>query len=246
MPNWCYTSFTITGSKEDLERFTHAVTVPSEDLPDNLEEWGDVRPDIDLTLPYPTPEDLKIRDVFGGTDWDEERIALEKKYEENLAKYGARSWYDWNCAHWGTKWSPRVTEYDLIVDFDHAPSIQGHYETAWAPCSLLLAELSRQFPTIKFFTTFTEESDAYVGCEIFYQGRVFSHSFDPFDSKNLPEWIATRIQETHAKMEKSDFGSEDWGDALEEMTDLRCELQDLAQERAYSDLREAFPSVATV
>lgn len=58
----------------------------------------------------------------------------------NLMKYGAVSWYDWRCSHWGTKWN--AYEQDTIDD----DSIK--FCTAWSmpePIYRKLAEICDEY-----------------------------------------------------------------------------------------------------
>lgn len=240
MPNWCYTSIHIEGPKPDLDRFMSEIEVPKEVLQKEIEK-GDVfmygRPDLDFTRLYPTPEDLQLRDVIfvstGDPSDDDraEREALEKRYASNLEKYGYRSWYDWNCVNWGTKWSPKITD----LEMDHLGDtwyIDAQYETAWSPCTQLITKISEQFPTLVFQTSFDEESQAYVGCEIFHQGKIYECSYDPFDYDAMPDWIATKIKETRAKAESVEFGSDEFSDSWQDMIDAMNDLKDLAVSQA--------------
>ncbi len=76
----------------------------------------------------PCPPELNDTDL---TTWShgEEQAAREKKQAEMVAKYGYKSWYDWNIAHWGTKWDlcePQLTRVD-----DNTVEISC--QTAWSP-----------------------------------------------------------------------------------------------------------------
>jgi hypothetical protein len=47
----------------------------------------------------------------------------------NLEKYGYASWYDWNIAHWGTKW-------DFALDCVENPdpnTVTASFDSAWSP-----------------------------------------------------------------------------------------------------------------
>lgn len=226
MPNWCYTSLTIRGSKQDLEGFLQAVTLPESD------EGGA----FDLTLPFPTPKEL-AETVSGWSPDPETQAEYQKKYDSNLAKYGYKDWYDWNVANWGTKWSPRVDDLDLD-EYNGSWSLSGRCDTAWSPATKLFTKLSELFPTLVFFTTFDEESQAYVGAEIYYQGKVYGIDFDP-SSKDLPGDFPKRWLEIQAKFENGDPDHDAFQDLLDYQSDLTEVAERLAQEKFDLD----FPSV---
>ena len=76
----------------------------------------------------PCPPELNDTDLTTCTH-GEEQAAREKKQAEMVAKYGYKSWYDWNIAHWGTKWDlcePQLTRVD-----DNTVEISC--QTAWSP-----------------------------------------------------------------------------------------------------------------
>jgi hypothetical protein len=223
MPNWCYNSFSVTGEKDELERFRSAIQKDDE---------------FDLSVLFPIPEELRIRDVFWSDERYKEMTAEEKaelddltaRYEANIAEYGHRSWYDWAYANWGTKWSPRVTEMGEVEEYGGNASINGNYETAWSPATGLMKKVSEAFPTLVFEVSFDEEAEAYLGCEIFYNGEVFGSSVDLWATRDLPVAVASdlwrSIAETKKRLDETDFSDDNW-------TDIRIELDDL-----YSQLRD--------
>lgn len=106
MPNWCNNVATFTHeNKEQIDRLCSAT---------NMNLFG---------LFFPTPDDLKIEAQIGSEPSDN---ALKSLYEQNTNKYGCKHWYDWNCAHWGTKWDAdsvivkRVDENTVVISFDSA------------------------------------------------------------------------------------------------------------------------------
>lgn len=245
MPNWCYNSATISGPKEDLVKFVKAISSPIDE---------ETREDYDLTLPFPTPKELVETTAGHYTaepnsnwakllangeitqEWHDELVRNNAegyaKDQANLAKYGYKNWYDWNIDNWGTKWSPRVEDFDLHDDAtDGQWRVEVRYETAWAPPTKLIAKLSELFPTLKFYTTFDEESQAFVGCEIFTEGQVFGTYFEPC-GKDLPEGFAERWEAIRAKFENDD------DDAFQDLLDFQSDLTDVAEleaERLYEE-----------
>lgn len=76
----------------------------------------------------PCPEELKDDDL---TTWSRgpEQAARDAKKAALKAKYGFESWYDWNIAHWGTKWD--LCEPSFTREDDN--TIVIHCQTAWSP-----------------------------------------------------------------------------------------------------------------
>lgn len=241
MPNWCYNSATITGPKQDLVKFVRAISSPNDE---------EIREDYDLTLPFPTPKELvetsaSFFTAEPNSEWAE-RLAEGKmtqewydelvrnnaegyaKHQANLAKYGYKDWYDWNIANWGTKWAPRVEDFDFNDDAtDGQWRVEIRYDTAWAPPTKLMAKLSKLFPTLMFHTTFDEESQAFIGCEIFVNGEVFGSCFDPWMDE-LPGDFVERWDAIQAKFENGDPDD----DAFQDLLDWQSDLKDVAEIRA--------------
>lgn len=112
MPNWTSNSITIKHSdkaKIDL-------------IVDRPEDQGVLQ-----TL-IPCPAELNDDDL---TTWShgEEQAKRELKQAEMVKKYGYKSWYDWNIAHWGTKWDLCDPEIERLDDNTIVISCQ----TAWSP-----------------------------------------------------------------------------------------------------------------
>ncbi len=110
MPNWC----------------NNGITIRHKD-PAMIERLFNARESGILQEFVPCPEELldPRTSSFGGDDAEEKnqlREALGKKY-------GYSSWYDWQVANWGTKWDLC----DVMVERVDANTVQGSFETAWAP-----------------------------------------------------------------------------------------------------------------
>ncbi len=113
MPNW--TSNVITIKHDDKS------------LIDQIEATNGTAAGVLATI-IPCPEELNDEDL---TTWSRgpEQEARDAKKAALKAKYGFESWYDWNIAHWGTKWDlcePNITRVD-----DNTVTIDC--QTAWSP-----------------------------------------------------------------------------------------------------------------
>ena len=75
----------------------------------------------------PTPQEL-IDTVSGWMGADQE-AAHKAQQDLNISKYGYKDWYDWNIAHWGTKWD---VSFDSIERLD-SNTVKASFDSAWAP-----------------------------------------------------------------------------------------------------------------
>jgi hypothetical protein len=58
-----------------------------------------------------------------------ESVANFETNHAMVAKYGYSSWYDWNIAHWGTKWDFAL---DCVENPD-ANTVTASFDSAWSP-----------------------------------------------------------------------------------------------------------------
>ena len=88
----------------------------------------------------------------------EEGQVLQKKYDDNLAKFGFQSWYDWSLKNWGTKWN----SYSVVF---HANLIRMN--TAWYPPGPVIQELARLIHE-DIRMTYVDEAYEFWGESFFY------------------------------------------------------------------------------
>lgn len=70
--------------------------------------------------------------------------------------------YDWSIENWGTKWNAiNVTICDDGFSF----------ETAWSPCSPVIAALARKFPEASVRYTYSESGCGFCGVEEYRNGK---------------------------------------------------------------------------
>jgi len=83
-------------------------------------------------------------------------------------------WYEWCCAHWGTKW----TASDVDWDYTEGDSMMtASFSTAWKPPHALLGYLSMQYPSMKITNTWQEETE-YVGESVYIGGLIATKYID--------------------------------------------------------------------
>lgn len=113
MPNWC--SNTITLKHKDSAQIDRAYRALQNET--FLNEF----------LPVPPFRSLDHEPGLSDSEVENKRTAVD---QENLDLYGAKDWYDWCVANWGTKWD--VGDEDSTERVD-ANTIQASFDSAWAP-----------------------------------------------------------------------------------------------------------------
>lgn len=70
-------------------------------------------------------------------------LAYGKVIYDNLVQTGFKTWYEWRCEKWGTKWN--ADNSDVCVSLD---GLEASYwfDTAWCAPIPVVEELSRKFP----------------------------------------------------------------------------------------------------
>ena len=112
MPNWCSNSVSL--SHDNPEMIARAVK-------------GYLASSL-INEFLPIPQDLV--DTIAGSYGDEDKQReLELKQKANFEKYGAKDWYDWCIAHWGTKWDVGGQDYTQA----NPNTCRFSFESAWAP-----------------------------------------------------------------------------------------------------------------
>ena len=101
---------------------------------------------------------------FIGTEQGHTLYNLGKTAAENIANYGAKTWYEWCNREWGTKWNA----YDQKKINDNTIEFQ----TAWAGVPELIEKLSNQFPELTISYMYADEDwGCNVGEYLFENGR---------------------------------------------------------------------------
>lgn len=208
MPNWCSTSFTVRGPEEELKKFYGSI----KRTPSEIEGMG---PDLNiLEALIPTPQEL--RDTTATSAWREipenwkksledgswtqedydKRIAenneLLKKQEENLAKFGAKDWYDWQLNNWGVKWGDCDTSIDMApTPYNHRDLwiMSGSFQTPWGTATKGWMNISKQFPNCIFIFDSDEEAGFFAGIEMIHDGEVvFEDYYEPCGYPDEVDW----------------------------------------------------------
>jgi len=87
-------------------------------------------------------------------------------------------WYEWCCAHWGTKWSPE----DPTLDYSEGDtSLSATFQTAWNAPHALLTYLTIIHPSLTITNEWENENYETVGSTTYAQGAMTSQMIDPSD-----------------------------------------------------------------
>lgn len=222
MPNWCYNRMNVTGDRDSLVKLTEAIARKHDS---SLAEttMGVEQVDYDLSVLFPIPDELRITAMFFSTKTDDpEYQELLKKYEANKAKYGYTTWYDWAIENWGTKWSPRIEEWEIIDHSDGSGGIYAYYETAWSPADGLIREVSKQFPTLLFTVSSDEEGRSFSCVSAFSKGEMVAEAGCELEPNKVPE----QFREDYARIDKeieTCFSDGNY-DAWDEMSELDSDV----------------------
>jgi hypothetical protein len=95
--------------------------------------------------PLTKEEDNKLK-------WGLSRGITQKMSDELMEKYGYNNWYDWQLAHWGTKWNS-YSHWNM----DDMDANEFGFQTAWAHPMPIIEALSIKFPNIRFKIKFADE-----------------------------------------------------------------------------------------
>lgn len=147
MPNHVDNRLTITGPKADRDAFAATFDRPGH-----------------------SADHQKGTFCFGQTAPMPADVYRENLSREDQIKYpGDKNWYDWSINHWGTKWG----NYDTAPVEITPKSIKLRFNTAWAPPTAWMMNVSKQFPNLKFSNKWKDEMGP-RGSETFQNGETIA------------------------------------------------------------------------
>lgn len=102
---------------------------------------------------------------------------------------------------WGTKWGAC----DIEIDDKDSYPLHLRYISAWSPCDKLIENISKQFPSLVFGYSCTEEADFFAGWELYCNGEKVAE--DMCDMTQPPELqkMYEKANETNNEDLMSDF-----------------------------------------
>lgn len=190
MPNWVSTSLSVTGSKEEVQRF-----------------FDGVKDSKIIESYFPCPKELT--ETVSGFFTDEEKMEeLRKKSEANIAKYGYPNWYEWSYQEWGTKWGDCDTYLEEPTQLANGSwEVTGSFQTAWGPADKGFLKISSLFPSLLFTFEYDEEGGFFAGTHAFQFGEiVFESMYEPCSYEGELDYSDEKSIEKYEnwKEEKSD------------------------------------------
>lgn len=196
MPNWVYTTMTVTGPKQSREAFKAKAAKPYTTRHKGVFVEGKGY-DSDAVNVVENESDISFWNFITPTDLDA-YFGPEKKpdnydtmtFDERMVEamqFKGDHWYDWNVRNWGTKWDAC----DATCD-DNEESIAYRFSTAWSPAEGAFRAMAKQHPDLEFEFHCTEEQ----GWGVVFEGK----------DGELEEVRSWDIPESHQEWE--DLGEE--------------------------------------
>ncbi len=112
---------------------------------------------------YTTPRELCEHYSWNYADM----VRLGEQIKENERLYGAKTWYEWCCKNWGTKWSASEVE----LRGRTADGVTIDFKTAWNPPLPVIRKLSEMFPGRRFILKYWEGGAGFKGVAQFMMGE---------------------------------------------------------------------------
>lgn len=179
MPNWCFSTLSVSGPATHITEFIEFAKSKTDDsvlsfrnflpMPEALEVGAGSDGDLGYAvfhsesewqryLGYPWVRKLNITTLeqlraYVETEKPEAKAAGDL-YAQNLKSYGAKHWYDWCVTYWGTKWDACSAS---IVQRKECNVIYS-FRTAWSSADPVFLAMSAQFPYLDFYGHFDEEA----------------------------------------------------------------------------------------
>lgn len=191
MPNWCESTITIKGSKEDLDKIEETELDFFKILPMPDELYEDMKSENCVICSEPMVGEnniscrkckkCDIESNMGGRVMEgskEPFWQLNDKEKEIyigwVKKYGTGSWYEWSWKNWGTKWNRHLVgmqrkDETLMIDID----------TAWGTPDGILSALSKQYPNVTLHVEYDIELGNGSGTFTIKDGEVIDESTLP-------------------------------------------------------------------
>ena len=191
MPNWVYTSATITGPQQSLDAFKTKASKPytTHHRGGFVEDKGY---DPELIQDSEHSEELSFWNFIAPTDLaayygpekkpdNYESMTIKERLADAM-EFRGDHWYDWNVRVWGTKWDAC----DVTLDEDEG-RLTYLFSTAWSPAVGAFKAMVEQHPDLEFEFHNTEEQ----GWGVVFEGK--NGELEETRSWDIPEshqdWI---------------------------------------------------------
>ena len=155
MPNWSSNRLYVTGKPEEVKEFTDTL---------GTADANGMESDFSFHQTVPMPSNV----ARGNLPFGEEPVL---------------NWYDWSIENWGTKWDACDVEPDISVMIkaevvlaiaakDESLCIDIGFETAWAPPTDWLENVSKKFPKLHFEIAYSEQGMGFCGTVVAINGEL--------------------------------------------------------------------------
>ena len=204
MPNWSYTTVTLSGPDAEIERFKQACTFtePTEGrdgidferiIPMPKVDWPECSSSTDDALVVLGRPELRC---FGGgstkttktvDDLSPHNIAQARLTISAHEQTGFANSLYWACANWGTKWRPSISTFDGV---DERGRQRFDLETAWSPPVPVFEKIVALFPALTLDVYSSDEMGNY-----FIKGTISASGTELSDDKEaMAKWEAMMMQ----------------------------------------------------
>lgn len=158
MPNWCFNSGSISGSKESIKKFIKD-GLQVETLPENMVEIDELlQKSEQLTIGCWLPMPQTYND-FDTTNKPNDFPDAAKEQKE---KHGAVGWYDWRMKHYGCKWDCVFDNFQYTENNDLG-IITFNFDSPWSPPIAWFENMQEKYPELDFEVEYIETGMCYAG-----------------------------------------------------------------------------------
>ena len=204
MPNWVQNNLIITGNPASIAALIEQVKSKDSDfdfekitpMPKTLhiESGSDTDKGINIYTKYlKFLSDSKKEPTKELEDWfAEEHETSKRAFElgkiayENVKKYGCKTWYEWSCRYWGTKWNACEARVEYTDGSDH---VLIYFQTAWSTPEPVIYDLSTQYPDLTIECEYADEDmGSNCGMYKYENGEITSERIFPHPNDDSLEW----------------------------------------------------------
>ena len=96
------------------------------------------------------------------------------------------NWYNWRVANWGTKWEIDDTGLEFVDHGDGTASIQGWFDSAWAPPIGVYEQFAQDFDSCYLEAFYHEPGMCFVGC---WDSEGGDDYYEYTDGSEIPNYL---------------------------------------------------------
>lgn len=218
MPNWVNNILTVSGNKEDLDKFVEQVGASyTRSYARIIHEEGTFRTE---THEATWEGDFSFWNITKPSD-----DILDEYHTVADGKAPANNWYPWNIDNWGTKWDADVS----YLEREEDGSWRVHFATAWSPPYPVIAAAAEQYPTLHFFLEWEEEQG--FGAEVVFTAEDGVNEIRTWDIPESHADYANRDNEDgcFCNLEDPEYWFDDCPGKKEALEDDAGILEDLVE-----------------